>query len=507
MDANGNSSVTLDPIVSNVENFYFLAADSDASDTNTLTAEMKDVTSVEQVWADRMQANLTADNVENAAVAGVINGGKNGNSSPVTGQPYTFTMNYQDDALDDADYTQAVALDNANAQLAVEANNTSGPDDTITGLELDLTGDNKVVLAGTDLNAAALTTVTTTGSGSIDLDMTSNAAANHDITLGDGDDTLRIDGTNLDAQDAIDLGAGENALLLGSIADESNLNALTLDGVSNYQALGFTDDLAIGGGSAGTDANLDIGSLDELTFEGAVDANASGSAGLNVTTAASELTINTEGAVGGTAAPNLSVSEGVSSLVLNAEDAVTLDDVSNEATPDNDTLESLTLNDVSEDGDVAYDVDLGVGEDVAGLSTIVLDGQAETNYTINAAAANFGSEVTIQLNDAGIDGVGSTDALDYSNATNTVRETFQFTGENIGDVTIGSFDVGESGGADRLDFSQFEGVDSLQDVAVTLSGGGSNVEITATADQFDGTIELTGVDNVTAVEDNAFDFA
>ena len=503
-DADGDESFSLDGTVSNIENHFFRAADSDSSSTNTLTIEAADV-GADQIWADRTQANLVVNDVGAAVTAGVVQGGANSNNSGANsnnaGDPFTYTLNYAADALNDDDVTQSVALDNANIQLAIEA----GGSDVITGLALDLTGENKVVLTGSDLTSADLTDVITPGTGSIDLDMTDNADADHTVTLGSGDNTLRFEGTDLDSNDSLDLGTGTDTVLLSKINTATEINELNLSGLSNDEVLGLTSPINLN-----ASATLSIGDRDALIL-GSVNANAGFS--LTVKTSASSLIISHDDKVGTTNAPDLVVDESVSDLTIeNTVNSGTInyEFLTNESSTNDDTLETLTLSDTSEDGDGSFTIGLGDGSvPTAGLTTITLDGQAASEYVFGARNTDFDSPVTIQIDGSGADNAGDGTAdVFYENDGDTVRETFQFTADNIADVTIGTefgqFTVGASGGADRLDFSQFDAVSGLGDVAIAKNG--NNVEITAVADQFDGTITLTGVSDTTAVENDGFIF-
>ncbi|MFA8387911.1 MAG: beta strand repeat-containing protein [Pelagibaca sp.] len=483
------SDVDLDSDTANIEQFYLLTTVA-ANDY-----DFANVTSATQIWTDR--STVTGSdyiNIEQAVTAGV-------NETATAADTSTWT--YSNDALGDDDATQAMVVNAASQTVAVEV----GGADVITGLAITATGENTIILGGTDLIAATMTDLTVSGAGSIDLDMTANAAADHTVTLGGGDDTLRFDAANLDASDTLDLGAGTGdvlALIEGgdNSFDDTELG-FDLSGVSNAEGLALIDDVTLGG-----DATLDLADFDNVTFEDELDAGTAGDA-LTLATSSASLTVLFEGDAGQTtAAPDLIVDENVTSLTIeqsNDGGLVELNGLTNESTTDDDTLATLTLSDTSDAGDGTFTVALGDGTDpTAGLTSIVLSGGAESNFIIDATNADYDAPVTIQIDDSGIDDVAAADALDYTNDDATVREIFQFTGDNIGDVTISDFTVGASGGADRIDFSMFAAVTGIGDLAISVSGG--NIEITAQSDEFDGTIELTGLTDINAVETDGFIF-
>jgi len=120
------------------------------------------------------------------------------------------------------------------------------------------------------------------------------------------------------------------------------------------------------------------------------------------------------------------------------------------------------------------------------------------------AYAGFSGPVTIKIGEA---------ELDYDNDAGNLRETFQFVGDEISNVEIGTnggaeFTVTAAGNGDKLDFSQFAGVDGIEDLAINSANAGADWAISAADGQFEGTITLTGIGDVeqSTLEANAFNF-
>ncbi|MBR2573450.1 MAG: hypothetical protein IKE14_03885 [Loktanella sp.] len=151
------------------------------------------------------------------------------------------------------------------------------------------------------------------------------------------------------------------------------------------------------------------------------------------------------------------------------------------------SLSTLTLVDDSDDGDADFGISLN---DTVSLSTInVVIGQASPNFNIDASDANFDGSVKVNITFL-LDDDGETEgSFEYlTNEDNGVRETFVFTGSEIGDVTIDGFVAGDGLTADKLDFSQFSGVSALGDLNVVTAGDDTVI----TSDAFEGTITVEG---------------
>jgi len=487
--------------VGNVENFYFRALGTEFVNLNNLG-------DVEQIWSDRSQNNLTVEDVENVVTVGV----KGGNET--SGVPNSiFLVDYENAALvtnaanANGRFTQAVVLDDASVILNITAGGvTSALNPTSTTLELALSGHSNVDFGTFLLQAAGLDTITTSGDGSINLDLTdinnpglgTNALVGDlTVTLGAGNDTLRLDGTDLDARDDIDLGEGSDTLVMSGFNGTlgNRFSDLDLRGVTSADALGFATAYNFGG----TDT-LDIESRSEVTFEKNLSVSV-----LIVETTSADLTLNFEA---GSASAGLKVSDDIANLTLstgyegfgNGANLTVASLTNAEDVAGNfDSLKTLTLVDVNADPEDAlfHSITLGDGStELDGLTLIDLTaaGQLAADGTVdmiqvNAFGAGFDGPVTIKLGEA---------ELDYSNDFSDKREVLQFTGEEISDIFIDAFNANAAGNGDKLDFSEYADVSSLADLS--LVDDGTSIFVSAASGQFAGTIELTGVSGNAALQ-------
>jgi len=130
--------------------------------------------------------------------------------------------------------------------------------------------------------------------------------------------------------------------------------------------------------------------------------------------------------------------------------------------------ESLATIDLS---DMAGDVTIGWGGDIDNTLSILI-GEADLDYGF-------------------ITPVAPAPAGPFNASTG--RETFTFTGEDIGTINIGDFTSGVGGNADRIDFSQFAAVTGLDDLDIVYTGGVDG-DTLVTSDAFEGTITVIGID-------------
>lgn len=161
-------------------------------------------------------------------------------------------------------------------------------------------------------------------------------------------------------------------------------------------------------------------------------------------------------------------------------------------------------NDGGVDTTIQYDWNLPALPDGYSFSTsgsvITLTGptSGEGSATVTTAVRVFGDgDGTNDFDTDGTDGTMISDGLGL-----TEREIFTFTGDEIGDVVIGGFNPGSwnsvspinSQITDRLDFSEFIGVNSLDDMTFDIDDTGpfSNVVIDFVNDDL-GSIILVGV--------------
>jgi len=534
-----------------VENMFFRFIDND-------TVDLAAATGVEQVWTDRSTDDADIDNVQNAVTLGVTG------VAAAVDFDLEYANNALGSATHNQAIVLAGAGTAAN-QVSISV--SAGGTDAITGASITAaSGVNNVELDGaledlsslTIAGSAALTV--TEGSadfddletldassftGDLDIDISGATSVELSATTGAGDDRLVIDGDLLIAANdeiAIDLGEGSNTLALTNIDNETALGTLVFDeatvsGVNTLELIdaitltadgtldldGIAPESFVFGGAVALGTNtlaLDNAPAEalDLTFEGALDNGT-----LELGDTATGATITAEGVVGGTSTVTVAgeaLTEVTANLEANADIAVgateealetvtidasgngsTVSAAVNGVTADEVSASTLNLTDSSEDGDATIEVTL---DDTFDLTSIVLTGGTDSAVGVTAADADYDSAVTINISSIGVDADGNlSGGVAYANDTTTVREIFQFTGDNIGNVIIdndasnlavdgASFEAGVGGTADRLDFSQFAAVTGLDDLAITFDG--SDTLITAADDQFDGTITVAGVD-------------
>jgi hypothetical protein len=363
-----------------------------------------------------------------------------------------------------------------------------------------------------------------------------NTVTTIDASDATGDISLAIDGTILlaAAEIEIDLGAGENTLRLEGIATDVEIGTLVFTdddlSVTGVSILSLVDAITL---AAGATLDLDGIAQSALGFEGAVDlvtftlALDNTAASLDLTferdldggtldlgDAVETVTMSVEGVLGqggavtfagealetltlnteAAATFDIDATDALATLAVNAEDDVTTV-ITGQNDADEDTLTTITLIDASDDGDVDFDVVLTNTTNLVTINATV--GEAG-EVDIDASGAAFDGAVTINVeflvND---DGDADGDFI-YDATGNTDRETFVFTGDNLGDVEITGFVIGVAGNVDRLDLSEF-GITDVDDLNIDAIG--PNTDITAANDEFDGTITLVNVDLTAATID------
>jgi hypothetical protein len=380
--------------------------------------------------------------------------------------------------------------------------------------------------------------------GDLTIDLSNATATIETVLTGSGDDTVTMDFSLFDEDNddlTVNLGAGVNTLIITGIGSPTFAGVPPI-GVGDYTLLAELDFSAgdISGISileiAGEfDIGVDNASLDldgiapteivfagrigdtnvarefeflntqanlTVTFEGPVGSGPAGGIAFDFGDTVN-LVLNTEqnfGNVDPETNPNGGNSvagENLGSVTVNAE-GVFFSDINGFEDPDTgefSSLSTLTLNDASELGTAEFVIDLN---DTVDLNTINLNGMISldadgdidggTVFDIFAADADFDGAVMINL--------GNFASFDYVANDDSVRETFKFVGTDIGDVSITDFEAGIGANRDQLDFSEFAGVNSTDDLIVTDNGGG-NFTIEAADGQFTGTITLdlvTGLD-------------
>ena len=487
---NATLSFGVTPTTSNIEIV-------NARAINNVTLNAVNMSDIEQLWSDRSNANLTVTNLQASATLGM---------NAVAGGTI-YNVLYAPGA---SGGEQALALQGAGtASTAATFSVTDGTTPVTDLTILALAGLNNLVLAGdlpgienltisgsanlsleTAGNFAAIQTVDASAySGDLDLDI-SGAVVPADlesVVLGSGDNTLTIAGAHFfsAAELTVDLGDGDNTLVLAGVTTDANINDLAFTGddlsVSGVTTLTFADNINLA-----ADAVLDLDGITPTTivFEG----DLGGGAGLAIENFGSgeaivfedeafisELTVEDSAA-------DFSISFGEQSNI----GVLSLPDVVNLTLALGDDDEPVTIGDLDAESLVtltvtgADDLFLDFGASVEDLTTIDLSGHTGFAF-IDVSDADLSAPLTILI------GEGD---LDYDPAGDTVREVFTFVGEDIGDIDIFAFTPGVGANADRLDFSQFEGISSLDDLDLVWDGFDTEI----TSDAFDGTITVFGAD-------------
>ncbi|MFG6501341.1 DUF4214 domain-containing protein [Sulfitobacter sp. 1A15106] len=518
-------STTGSPLISNVEQFFVRAVS--ASDF-----DMTGVSGAEQLWNDRSTAQLDFKNVQEGAVIG-LNGARAQTS-----------VDYAAGALGD-DFTQTVVAQGAGtATQAVDLNIDTAGSDMITGLNLnaasgvnnivleddaasiaDLTisGDAALMLAADGSFSSIETVDATAYTGDLELDISGqDVGTDLNVALGGGADSLAVNVETLTAADEEDLamldgGEGEDNLTLNSFSAAADISALNFANVSGFEQLTLdfpTIDVE--------DNTLDLSETEFTSL--VVDGGISGTTGGTFTVIGSEdfnaITVN-EAVSAGTF-----TLEGFETLTLNANDDVTADFVAEDLVDLTLTLdEDSTFTVTSLNADALESMTLNLGDDsdfvgptsgtAAALATIDINGGDDST-----AQYTFGGEeeslATVDMTDMSgattLTFVGDIEAdlsfligngdLTYTgfDADEDDRETFGFTGDEIGTINIGGFTSGVGSNGDRIDFSAFEAVSGLNDLEITFDG--NDTTIVAADGEFDGTITVQGTDLST----DAFNF-
>ncbi len=106
-----------------------------------------------------------------------------------------------------------------------------------------------------------------------------------------------------------------------------------------------------------------------------------------------------------------------------------------------------------------------------------------SGINVNVWGADFAGAVSVLI--------GESDVWYNTSATNEVRETFTFSGDGTGTVSISGFNASVGATGDRLDFSQLDGIGSLDDLLVEFDG--FSTEVSSVVDGVDVDITLVGV--------------
>ena len=379
---------------------------------------------------------------------------------------------------------------------------------------------------GVDITENDSSTVTI---GSVDLDSGSNAGFmldyNDNSTLGSDDSTIDIN-----AEGGVLFAVGEN--------DQSTVmfSDVTLTSVGG-------DVEAYINGGQGEDGSVSLGEFsisasDDVTFDARGDAFANnddgtvsiGSLSVSVTGDGSDSVVDVSN-FGATGLETITVSGGADNVHIQLGDKNDFSDTETQTTLID--LSGMTESDATVLIDFVADGNMSGDKDQDFLNEDAFPGGYSSANLSDDVVIRFGEFATAYVETLVNDNQDNGAVEDFDG----VRQTYVFEGSDIGDITIQGFvagfgayrDVDLEGGpgsgyedgrgngdgfggagsnyfdystdeadgqaqlrTDRIDFSQFEGVDSLDDLNFEFDDETDSVIITAADGQFDGRIVVTG---------------
>jgi len=441
------------------------------------------------------------------------------------------TLTFADDALDSDEAEISINADGFEAMIELV---TSG-DDVVTSYVIDASGDDSELdLHDTDQDATSLTvtgdaaieltedstefalleTIDFSGnSGGVTIDLDTNDAdftltgssGDDDVTvgsdgvdgrtvdLGAGDDTITFGAGDINADDAIDGGAGDNTVEIDvDDADEiddrfTNFTAVTLTAASAANAALDLTDTGITTVTLASAIDLHTGA-DELSIDNYDGALTIVIADADLGGANADLTI---ASVGTTDAVSISFEAGA---------ATTISDI------DLTDIETVSLSTDSADDDVT----MTAATVLDGVETITISGAgnlALTSTTVDALttvdASDMSGDFDFSVTDADINALtitlgdfatGSSITLDAGeDEADVIVLTDVITDDT--DLAIAEFSADATADGDTIDLSAFD----LASSDLTITDGGANTVVSfETADGFTVDITLTGVTGVAA---------
>ncbi|WP_151704828.1 DUF4214 domain-containing protein [Nitrincola alkalilacustris] len=440
-----------------------------------------------------------------------------------------------------------------NADLQVDWWDLSDANDSTTSF--NIMGSGNLTIDSLDDGSSELTVNAGTATGNIDITFGTSDLVS--VTTGSGDDRIVLDNDYFvaDSELVVALGTGFNTLGISDVSNQTDLADLDFSDVtlSGVGALEFADSITLTG-----DATLDlegVGNISKLVVADLIGAGwefqiDNAQATLNIESkdtfddvylyldAVSTLNLSAEDYIDvqlddanngyNDVLENVTITSAEGSVDANIYDLAMLKNLTIVADADNENNGSVNLDlDGAPElltvsltaGDEVY----AVIQDAAKLTTVTVvagddngnnylelndtpkvtlidlsgltgndDGGANENGYIEVYAefAAFAQAVTIMISAADLDYIAEGDG--------TAREIIKFVGDDIGTVDISNFTVGVGSNGDRLDFSAFAGVNSLDDLVIVLAG--ADTVITSTA--FEGEITVIGAD----VSSDAFNF-
>ena len=273
---------TVAPTLTSVENIFARSV------TGASELDLQNATGVEQVWTDRSQNDLTVSNLDSLSTIGAQNIARS------TG--HTYTVRYDANTVAAAD-TQAIVLNNAALNLAVEQGAVGAELNTVRNVSIASEGDANAVTFISDtavetnlVDSAAVQNITITGAADLTVasqdDGTNTTAltagtidaseatgvTQRTVTMGAGDDIVDASGANLanskivggEGRDTIIVDGASTTLVDDLVANVSGFEVLNLAGLTQTVSaatmgnIGFESIVA---------TNANTGSVTNLTAE------------------------------------------------------------------------------------------------------------------------------------------------------------------------------------------------------------------------------------------------
>lgn len=511
-DGDDTLTVTIDTdvaaIVSNVEVFVVRGI------ANNVTVDMGNFDdSLESIFVRDSEVDVTIDAVQSAASIELVS---------VTG---AVSITYDDDVLGSDEATVEFTVDGFVGNLGLGGGDISfdyGGDDVVTTIVINAVGDDSSFDFEDDddaetliINGTAAIEVTSDAefdnvtlfdfsgnSGGVTLESSSSevfeligssgddsiavTVAGTDgrtIDLGAGDDTIEfVDAGDLNADDSIDGGVGDNTIVIAADDLETLAGMMADETVQNFATVAIAVAATAAVAFDGEDTGIETLSLTvDLSEDISIDNFSGGTLSISADQddAIDVLTVGTADSI---------------TVVFEVEAASSIDDM------DLTDVETVTF-DVGTDDDVVFDA-----LELSGVTTLIVTGEGDIDMsaatsdaleTVDLSAATGVVELDLS-GSAGVEvivgdlGDGSTITLAAAGS----RETVVF-GDTISNaIEIDGFDVGNTITDDVIDLSSL-GID-FDDLEFDDDG----TDTTITSDAFDGSIVLLGVaDWTTLVED------
>ncbi|MBK1709919.1 beta strand repeat-containing protein [Marichromatium gracile] len=457
-----------------VEQFFIQSTGDD-------TFNAASVEGAEEFWSNRSSDTLTVSNIQNNATLGLLDTDETFNAefrAGVIGDDGTLNI-----ATDSSDATVNIDAGTGNTftTLAVAAVNGSSVIEIDGGVasytSIETSGEGSVSLSDDTVEFDSVTSVDLQAAGGSYVDLEDNAL-DVTVTAGAGDDAIEFGAGEFNTDDSVDLGEGDNTLVLGDADLSTNAIVTAVNAASGVSTLAST---------ATTDVVANVGELDDVStiaagLGGSVTGSAAtgGNAPVVAADAAAAVTINgiassgdsvnvtndltggqaTAGTGGGDDAGNAAAG-----LELNMGTDGANDSVSISITGNSSTIEG-GQGVAAGGGDTAGEA--GVGIDAREFETVNIS--ADEDLTVARGAANggtaatedtlVGANATVNITgDSDVDlGTVASAAADASNRNLTINAE-----ELTGDLTVTTGDGNDTivGGDGDDDIAAGAGVNTL----------------------------------------------